>query len=47
MQQIRDALKWLGPLGILVIVGFAVAFYVMGPPPPKNVTIAGGGAGGA
>ncbi len=47
MQQIRDALKWLGPLGILVIVGFALAFYVMGPPPPKSVTIAGGGAGGA
>lgn len=47
MQQLRDALKWLGPLGILVIVGFVAAIYVMGPPPPKSVTIAGGSAGGA
>ncbi len=47
MQQLRDALKWLGPLGILVIVGFIAAYFVMGPPPPKSVTIAGGAPGGA
>ena len=47
MQQLRDVLKWLGPLGILVIVGFAIAYFVMGPPPPKSVTIAGGAQGGA
>lgn len=47
MQQVRDALKWLGPLGLIVILGFVAAYFVMGPPPPKQVTIAGGGAGGA
>ena len=47
MQQVRDALKWLGPLGLIVILGFVAAYVVMGPPPPKQVTIAGGGAGGA
>lgn len=47
MQQVRDVLKWLGPLGIVVILGFVAAYFVMGPPPPKSVTIAGGSAGGA
>lgn len=47
MQQVRDALKWLGPLGLIVILGFVAAYFVMGPPPPKAVTIAGGAAGGA
>lgn len=47
MQQMRDMLKWLGPIGILIVVGIALAVFVMGPPAPKSVTIAGGSEGGA
>ena len=42
----RALLKIWGPAILLTLVGFAVALYFMGAPPPKEVVIATGAPGG-
>lgn len=43
----RDCLKFYVPIGILVVVGFAVAFRYVNPAPPRHVRIASGAPEGA
>lgn len=45
-QRRRDLFRTMGPGIVLTIVAFAVAFYFVEPPPPRNVVIATGGTGG-
>ena len=42
-----DLLKVWGPLVLLVVVGFAIAYSRLDPPPPKTLRIASGAEGGA
>ncbi len=42
----RDLFKTAGPALLVAIVGFAIAFYFVEPPPPREVVIAAGPADG-
>lgn len=43
----KDVLKVWAPLVLLVVVGFAIAYSRLDPPPPKDLVIAAGAEGGA
>lgn len=46
-KTMKDALKVYGPLALLVIVSIWIALSLIDPAPPKTVTFASGGSGGA
>jgi uncharacterized protein len=43
----RDFVRLYGPMILIVVLGLIVALMFVDPAPPKSVTIAGGGVGGA